>query len=76
MVLDRKNPLVPRENKKAIFLVFGRIVSQKMFLVFPGKDLVFRSKTISLSEGEVGFHTEVNCLLEKAKKQSLESLAV
>ena len=42
-----KNQLFPRENQKTIFLEFGHKVSQKMvFLVFPRKKLVFRSKTI------------------------------
>ena len=44
-----KNHLFPSESQKTIFLVSGRIVSQKMvwvFLVFPRKKLVFLSRTI------------------------------
>ena len=60
MVLDRKThfflgkrwfwiekPIFPREDKKSIFLEFGHIVCQKiLFVVFPRKKLVCRSKTI------------------------------
>ena len=33
-----ENQLVPRENKKTMFLEFGRIVSQKMIVLFFGKN--------------------------------------
>ena len=36
MVLGRKTEFFPRENKKTIFLEFGRIVSQKMVFGFFG----------------------------------------
>ena len=55
-----QNHLFPKttENQLFFFLEFGHIVSQKMFflvfLVFPRKKLVFRSKTIFFL-GKSGF---------------------
>ena len=50
MVLGRKTNFFLGKTEKTILLDFGRIVYQKMFfclfLVFPRKKLVFRSKTI------------------------------
>ena len=47
MVFLSKTIFFLGKTKKAIFLVSGRIVSQKMFfLVFPRKKLVFFSKAI------------------------------
>ena len=48
MVLNRKTNLFLGKTKKTIFLVFGRIVSQKMdflvFLVFPRKKIGFSAQ--------------------------------